>query len=98
MKHKVHLSTEQKQELVDMLKKGSSTARTIRRAHRLLMASEGKIDKIISETLQISITTVEKTSPENKIALYLRQARVVKLTLQNHFSYLFRENIFPVPS
>ena len=61
MKHKVHLSTEQKQELLDIVKKGSSNARRIRRAHTLLMASEGKTDKIISETLHISIPTVERT-------------------------------------
>lgn len=60
-KHKVNLSTEQKQQLLDIVKKGSSNARVIRRAHTLLMASEGKTDKAISEALYISIATVERT-------------------------------------
>ena len=61
MKHKVNLTAEQKQELLDLVKKGSSSARAIRRAHTLLMANDGKTDKTISKTLHISIPTVERT-------------------------------------
>ena len=61
MKHKIDLTAEQKQQLLDIVKKGSSNARAIRRAHTLLMACEGRTDKIISKTLHISIPTVERT-------------------------------------
>ncbi len=54
-KHKINLSPEQRQQLLDIIKKGSSSARTIRRAHTLLMASEGKTDEMIAKTLHISI-------------------------------------------
>ncbi|NES06490.1 MAG: hypothetical protein F6K22_28955 [Okeania sp. SIO2F4] len=47
---KINLSSQQRQELLDIVKKGSSNARVIRRAHTLLMASEGKTDQIISKT------------------------------------------------
>jgi transposase len=61
IKHKVNLTVEEKQKLLDILKKGSSNARAIRRAHTLLMADDSKTDKIISSTLHISIPTVERT-------------------------------------
>ncbi|NJL80881.1 MAG: helix-turn-helix domain-containing protein [Richelia sp. SM2_1_7] len=61
MKHKVNLTTEQKQQFFNIVTKGSSSAREIRRAHTLLMANDGKTDKTISKTLHISIPTVERT-------------------------------------
>ncbi len=61
MKHKIDLTAEQKQQLLDIVKKGSSNAREIRRAHTLLMAYEGRTDKRISKTLHISIPTIERT-------------------------------------
>ncbi|WP_407657110.1 IS630 family transposase [Mastigocoleus testarum] len=61
MKYKVYLTGEQRQQLLDIVRKGSSSARAIRRAHTLLMASEGKTDKTISSTLHISIPTIERT-------------------------------------
>lgn len=60
-KHKINLSSEKRQLLLDIVKKGSSSARIIRRAHTLLMASEGKTDEIIAKTLHISVATVERT-------------------------------------
>lgn len=60
-KHKINLLSEQRQQLLEIVKKGSSSARTIRRAHTLLMASEGKTDEVIAKTLHTSIATVERT-------------------------------------
>jgi hypothetical protein len=41
-KPEIKLSEEQRQELLALIKKGSAKARTIRRAHTLLMAADGK--------------------------------------------------------
>jgi transposase len=60
-KHKVNLSDSQRLELLDLVKKGKAGAREIRRAHTLLMASEGSTDEGIAKTLHISVHTVERT-------------------------------------
>lgn len=60
-KYQISLSESQRQELLDLVKKGSTKARIIRRAHTLLMAADGKTDETIAETLHISIATVERT-------------------------------------
>jgi transposase len=60
-KHKVALTEEQRLQLLDLVKKGKASARTIRRAHTLLMAHEGNTDEIIAKTLYTSVTTVERT-------------------------------------
>ncbi|RCJ26624.1 transposase [Nostoc sp. ATCC 43529] len=60
-KHIVKLTQEQHQELLEIVKKGKATARTIRRAHTLLMASSGKTDEEIAKILHISVATVERT-------------------------------------
>jgi transposase len=44
-----------------LAKKGKAKAREIRRAHTLLMASEGSIDEAIAKALHISVHTVERT-------------------------------------
>lgn len=60
-KHNINLGTEQKQELLDVVTKGKASARIIRRAHTILMASDGHSDEMIAKTLHISIPTVERT-------------------------------------
>jgi transposase len=60
-KPEIKLSEEQRQELLALIKKGSAKARTIRRAHTLLMAADGKKDEIIAATLHVSVATVERT-------------------------------------
>ncbi|MCC5621092.1 helix-turn-helix domain-containing protein [Nostoc sp. CHAB 5715] len=60
-KYKIELSAEDKQKLLDIVKKGKASAREIRRAHTLLMSSDGKSDQVIAKTLHISIATVERT-------------------------------------
>lgn len=60
-KHSINLESEQKNVLLDIVKKGKASARIIRRAHTVLMASDGHSDEIIAKTLHISIPTVERT-------------------------------------
>lgn len=60
-KHKVNLNDEQRLQLLDLVKKGKASAREIRRAHTLLMASEDSTDEAIAKTLHISVHTVERT-------------------------------------
>ncbi|MCC5665738.1 IS630 family transposase [Nostoc sp. CHAB 5784] len=60
-KYKIELSAEDKQKLLDIVKKGKASAREIRRAHTLLMSSGGKSDEVIAKTLHISVATVERT-------------------------------------
>jgi transposase len=60
-KHHINLESEQKKELLDIVTKGKASARIIRRAHTVLMASEGQSDEMIAKTLHISIPTVERT-------------------------------------
>ena len=60
-KYQINLSESQSEELLALVKKGSAKAREIRRAHRLLMAADGKTDEIIAEILHISVATVERT-------------------------------------
>ena len=60
-KYIVRLTPEEKQQLLDTIKKGKTSAREIRRAHTLLMAWQGKTDEAIAKTLQVSVATVERT-------------------------------------
>lgn len=60
-KYIVKLNPEEKQQLLDIIKKGKASAREIRRAHTLVMTHEGKTDEAIAKTLHISIVTVERT-------------------------------------
>lgn len=60
-KYQVNLTEEQRLQLLDLVKKGKAKAREIRRAHTLLMASEGSTDEAIAKTLHVSVHTVERT-------------------------------------
>jgi transposase len=57
----VTLTEEERESLLELIKKGTSKARKINRAHILLLSDEGKIDKEISETLHLSSAMVELT-------------------------------------
>lgn len=56
----VDLSKEEKELLEAITTKGESKARTIRRAHILLLADEGLKDKQIARSLGAAVTTVER--------------------------------------
>lgn len=60
-KYKIELSQQQRQKLLELVKKGKASARVIRRAHTLLMAAEGKTDEVIARTLHTSVATIERT-------------------------------------
>ncbi|WP_225912654.1 IS630 family transposase [Nostoc flagelliforme] len=60
-KYTVNLSNEEVEKLRSLIKTGKSKARTITRAHILLMASEGETDATIADRLRVSVSTVERT-------------------------------------
>src|SRR5687768_9352419 len=57
----VDLTPEERQELLGLVKKGSSSAFRIRRANTLLLASEAQSDTQIAQALHIGRATVERT-------------------------------------
>jgi len=60
-KWQVKLSDQEIVQLEEIIKKGKSSARTIRRAQTLLLASEGKRDEYISSILKCCSLTVHAT-------------------------------------
>ncbi len=57
----VDLTSEERRELLDLVKKGSRSASRIRRANTLLLASEARSDTEIAQVLHIGRATVERT-------------------------------------
>jgi transposase len=57
-KHKIRLTASKRQELVKLVRKGTTSARVINRARILMMAHAGKTDEEISAVLQVSVLTV----------------------------------------
>ena len=57
----VLLSKEQEEQLLELVTRGTASARAIRRAHTLLLAWEGKTDEEIAAVLRCSATTVAMT-------------------------------------
>jgi putative transposase len=57
-KHVVSLSEEQQAQLKQLVSKGQASARVIRRAHALLLASKDKTDEAVAEALQLSKSSV----------------------------------------
>jgi transposase len=60
-KYIVELTAEERKELLDLIKKGSASARKLTRAHILLRADEGASDGHIAEALHVNRSTVERT-------------------------------------
>ena len=60
-KYIVDLTSEERQELLELTKKGSQSVRKVRRARILLKADEGWKDKEIMAALDTSSSTVERT-------------------------------------
>jgi transposase len=60
-KYTVNLSDLEVEQLRSLIKTGTHKARSITRAHILLMASEGETDKAIAESLRVHVSTVERT-------------------------------------
>ncbi len=58
---RVKLSEEDRVRLLLLIRQGSAPARVIRRAHTLLLASEGAFDHEIASALHVHRTTVQRT-------------------------------------
>lgn len=57
----VDLTPEERDTLETLIQKGKASARSIRRAHTLLLAAEGGTDAAIAQALHIGHATVERT-------------------------------------
>jgi len=60
-KYIVSLRDDERQELIDLTKKGTDTARRIMRAYILLLADDDQPDTLIAATLHTSVSTIGRT-------------------------------------
>jgi transposase len=60
-KYVVDLDKHERKRLREMVQKGQSGARRLRRAHTLLLADEGRTDEEIARALHAGVRTVERT-------------------------------------
>lgn len=58
--HHVHLTTQERQVLGQMLRRGKHSARELTRARILLKADEGLQDEDIAEAVETSVATIER--------------------------------------
>lgn len=59
-RYRVSLTDEEREHLHGLTRKGTASARMVRRAQVLLLAAEGRIDDDIASALQIGVSTVER--------------------------------------
>jgi transposase len=59
-KYIVELTADEKKQLLDLTRRGKTSARKLKRAQILLLADEGKIDEIICAGLHVGLATVER--------------------------------------
>jgi transposase len=59
-KYIVELTADEKKQLLELTRRGKTSARKLKRAQILLLASEGKTDEIIREGLHVGLATVER--------------------------------------
>ena len=60
-RYRVTLTAEERARLRDLTRKGTASARMVRRARTLLLAAEERTDEAIAAALQIGVATVERT-------------------------------------
>jgi len=60
-KYVVDLDERERKRLREMVRKGRSGARGLRRAHTLLLANEGRTDEEIARSLHAGVRTIERT-------------------------------------
>ncbi|MCB1822771.1 MAG: helix-turn-helix domain-containing protein, partial [Candidatus Competibacteraceae bacterium] len=60
-KYLVDLTDEEQEYLLDVIRKGKTTARRVARAHVLLRAATGGSDEEIAEALHLGLSTVHRT-------------------------------------
>ena len=59
--YRVDLADDERQSLLELVKKGKLSARKLGRAHLLLLAAEGRVDTDIAESLHVHVNTVGRT-------------------------------------
>jgi len=60
-KYIIDLTEGESLELMKLVKTGQASARKINRARILLLAAEGKTDRVIADVLKVGVRTVERT-------------------------------------
>ena len=60
-RYRVALADEERARLRDLTRKGTASARMVRRARTLLLAAEERTDEDVAAALQIGVATVERT-------------------------------------
>ncbi len=60
-RYRVTLTDEERTRLRDLTRKGTASARMVRRARTLLLAAEERTDEDVAAALQIGVATVERT-------------------------------------
>jgi transposase len=60
-RYRVALTDEERARLRDLTRKGTASARMVRRAQTLLLADEGRTDEAIAAALHVGASTVERT-------------------------------------
>ena len=60
-KYIVQLDGTEREQLLELVRKGKHSSRKVRRAQTLLLADEGRSDEQIAQALQTSVSTVERT-------------------------------------
>ena len=60
-RYRVALTEEERARLRDLTRKGTASARMVRRAQTLLLAEEGRTDEGIAAALHVGVATVERT-------------------------------------
>jgi len=60
-KYLVNLTSDERVQLLALVKKGNGSARKLCRAQLLLLADEGNRDAMIAASLHVDVTTVERT-------------------------------------
>jgi len=61
LQYRVELSADQTQHLETLIRKGTHSARVIRRAYTLLLAAQGVSDLQIADTLHVTVLTIKNT-------------------------------------
>ncbi len=59
--YRVDLAEDERQCVLELVRRGKQSARTLGRAHILLLAADGKVDTDIAESLHVHVNTVERT-------------------------------------
>jgi len=60
-RYRVTLTDEERERLAGLTRKGTASARMVRRAQTLLLAAEERTDEAIAAALHIGVSTVERT-------------------------------------